>query len=147
MSIGSQIARLRKERRLTQEEFGRIFHVTRQTVSNWENEKNYPDLQTLIQISDQFAVSLDTLLKEDPQMARTIDRERELGTLKRERSVIDFFTGAGTGIVVSCLFSPDSARRTAAIVTGLVLLCVGWYKKAQSDKAIFQYMEKGGPNR
>ena len=51
------------ERNMTQEDFANIFHVTRQTVSNWENEKSYPDLQTLIRISNEFCVSLDTILK------------------------------------------------------------------------------------
>ena len=41
MNIGKQISNIRKEQQLTQEEFGRLFHVTRQTVSNWENEKSY----------------------------------------------------------------------------------------------------------
>ena len=65
MIIGNQIMAIRRERQLTQEQFGSLFHVTRQTVSNWENGKSYPDLQLLVAISDQFGVSLDTLLKED----------------------------------------------------------------------------------
>ena len=36
-----------RENQLTQEEFGKLFHVTRQTVSNWENGKSYPELQML----------------------------------------------------------------------------------------------------
>ena len=47
MNLGNQILNIRKEQQLTQEEFGRLFHVTRQTVSNWENKKSYPDLQVL----------------------------------------------------------------------------------------------------
>ena len=58
---------------MTQEDFANIFHVTRQTVSNWENEKSYPDLQTLIRISNEFCVSLDTILKEDILMVKKID--------------------------------------------------------------------------
>lgn len=50
MNIGKKIIEIRKERNMTQEDFANIFHVTRQTVSNWENEKSYPDLQTLIRI-------------------------------------------------------------------------------------------------
>ncbi len=38
MNIGNQISAIRKEYQLTQEKFGELFHVTRQTVSNWENE-------------------------------------------------------------------------------------------------------------
>ena len=51
MNIGNQILNIRKEKQLTQEEFGRLFHVTRQTVSNWENGKSYPELQILVQHS------------------------------------------------------------------------------------------------
>ena len=54
MNIGNQISAIRKDHRMTQEEFGKLFHVTRQTVSNWENEKSYPDLETLVAISNRL---------------------------------------------------------------------------------------------
>ena len=54
MNIAMSILKIRKDKKLTQEEFAKLFNVTRQTVSNWENEKSYPDLQTLIKISDMF---------------------------------------------------------------------------------------------
>ena len=73
MNIGAKIIEIRKKRNMTQEDFAKIFHVTRQTVSNWENQKSYPDLQTLVQISDEFDVSLDTLLKGDMVMVKKID--------------------------------------------------------------------------
>ena len=98
MNIGNQISTIRKEQKLTQEQFGSLFHVTRQTVSNWENEK------------------------------RKIHHW--------------FFTGAGTGIIVSCLLSPDSIRRTAAIIIGLIMFGIGWYKKTRYDKKVFRYMEE-----
>lgn len=63
MQLGQMIVKLRKEQGLTQEAFAKKFDVTRQTVSNWENEKSYPDLYTLIKISDEFNISLDVLLK------------------------------------------------------------------------------------
>ena len=91
MNIGNQILNIRKEKQLTQEEFGRLFHVTRQTVSNWENEKSYPDLQMLIDISNQFEISLDTLIKEDSKMVKTIDKERVLGKIKKKNQSLNFF--------------------------------------------------------
>lgn len=142
MNIGNQIATIRKEQQLTQEKFGELFHVTRQTVSNWENGKSYPDLQVLIDISNRFEIFLDTLLKEDSKMIKSIDRERVLGTVKYEKSITDFFTGAGTGLVVSCLFSPDSIIRTVIIIVGLVMIGIGWYKKAKYDKKVYKYMEE-----
>lgn len=142
MNIGNQISAIRKEQQLTQEQFRSLFHVTRQTVSNWENEKSYPDLQMLIDISNQFEISLDTLIKEDSKMVKTIDKERVLGKIKKEKSIIDFFTGAGTGIIVSCLLSPDSIRRTVVIIIGLVMIGIGWYKKTRYDNKFFRYMEE-----
>lgn len=91
MNIGNQILNIRKEKQLTQEEFGKLFHVTRQTVSNLENEKSYPDLQMLIDISNQFEISLDTLIKEDSKMVKTIDKERVLGKIKKKNQSLNFY--------------------------------------------------------
>lgn len=88
MNIGNQILSIRKEHQLTQAEFGKLIHVTRQTVSNWENGKSYPEQQILVSISDQFDVSLDTLLKEDSKIVQSIDKERIMGTIKHEKSVV-----------------------------------------------------------
>ena len=144
MNIGNEIQRIRKEHCLTQEEFGSIFHVTRQAVSHWENGKTYPDLQTLVEISSRFGISLDALLKEDAKLVQTIDRERAAGNLRREKALIDMFTGAGTGIVASCLFSPPSTPRTLMILTGFIMIIVGWFKKAKYDQKVLSCIEKGG---
>lgn len=75
MRLGQTIAEIRKERNMTQKDFARIFHVTRQTVSNWEKEKNYPDLETLIFMSEEFHISLDVMLKEDTKMVKKLNKE------------------------------------------------------------------------
>ena len=142
MNIGNEIQRIRKEHCLTQEEFGSIFHVTRQAVSHWENGKTYPDLQTLVEISSRFGISLDALLKEDSKMVQAIDQERAAGAIRREKALIDMFTGAGTGIVASCLFSPRSALRTLMILVGFIMISVGWYKKAKYDQRVISIIEK-----
>ena len=142
MDIGKQISNIRKDHQLTQEEFGRLFHVTRRTVSNWENRKSFPDLHTLVEISNEFDISLDTLLKGDSKMIKGMDKERVMGMVKHEQSITDFLTGAGTGIVVSCLFSPNSAIRTAVILIGLVMIGIGWYRKAIYDKKVIQFLNE-----
>lgn len=76
MNIGTTIIKIRKEKQMTQEEFAKLFHVTRQTVSNWENEKSYPDIKTLVEISDKFDISLDKIIKEDMKMVKKIDNYR-----------------------------------------------------------------------
>lgn len=75
MNIAMTIIKIRKDKKMTQEDFAKLFNVTRQTVSNWENEKSYPDLQTLIKISDMFEISLDTLMKGDKTMVKKFDKE------------------------------------------------------------------------
>lgn len=75
MNIAMTILKIRKDKKMTQEDFAKLFNVTRQTVSNWENEKSYPDLQTLIKISDMFEISLDTLMKGDKTMVKKFDKE------------------------------------------------------------------------
>lgn len=142
MNIGNQILNIREEKKLTQEEFGMLFHVTRQTVSNWENGKSYPDLQILVSMSNQFDVSLDVLLKEDPTMVLSIDKERTMSSLKRQNTIIDSITGTGTGLVISCLFSPDSSVRTIVIIVGIIMIAIGWYIKSKNDKKALQYIKK-----
>ncbi|HEM2793075.1 TPA: DUF3955 domain-containing protein [Streptococcus suis] len=62
MNFGQQIKDLRKKKGLTQEQFALKLNVTRQAVSNWENDKNLPDLELLILMSSVFSISLDHLI-------------------------------------------------------------------------------------
>ena len=142
MSIGNQIMVIRREQQLTQEQFGSLFHVTRQTVSNWENGKSYPDLQLLVAISDQFGVSLDTLLKGDTKMVKAIDRERGLGVVKREKAVNHFFASAGTGLVASCVISPASATRTVILIVGFLMILIGWWRQSRWEEKTLSCLAK-----
>ena len=74
MDIGNKIQAIRTENGMTQAEFAEKFNVTRQSVSNWENNKHYPDLDTLCKISDEYNVSFDILLKEDREYVSHIDK-------------------------------------------------------------------------
>lgn len=91
MQLGQMLVQIRKEQGLTQETFAKKFDVTRQTVSNWENEKSYPDLYTLVKISDEFNVSLDILLKGDSGMVKNIDKK-----IKKQ----PFYIGIIIGLVI-----------------------------------------------
>lgn len=72
MELGRQIRKYRAEACLSQEQLADKIFVTRQTVSNWENEKNYPDIKSLVLMSEVFQVSLDHLIKGD---LKTIQKE------------------------------------------------------------------------
>ncbi len=75
MNLGDKILKIRKDNKMSQERLAEILNVTRQTVSNWENGNNYPDIETLITISDKFNVSLDILLKGDKEMLKDINKK------------------------------------------------------------------------
>ena len=88
MELGKRILGIRKENDLTQDELAEICSVTRQTISNWENGKSYPDLDTLVMLSDSFGVSLDALLKGDREMVSEITKEQKQGRYHRIKMVI-----------------------------------------------------------
>lgn len=75
MNFGEKLIEIRHKNKLSQEKFAETLGVTRQTVSNWENFKNYPDISTIILISNKYDISLDTLLKEDKEMVSNIDKK------------------------------------------------------------------------
>jgi transcriptional regulator with XRE-family HTH domain len=76
MELSAQIKRLRNERGWNQETFAEKAYVSRQTVSNWENEKSYPDVHSLLILSDLFGVTLDELVKGDVEtMKKEISRD------------------------------------------------------------------------
>lgn len=65
MELNKQIKKYRKLLNLSQEELAEKVFVTRQTISNWENNKSYPDIHSLLLLSKIFNVSLDQLIKGD----------------------------------------------------------------------------------
>ena len=73
MEIGKKLKNARIEDGLTQEKAAEKIDVSRQTISNWENEKSYPDIISVIALSDLYSVSLDELLKGDQKMAEHLE--------------------------------------------------------------------------
>lgn len=70
MNLSTQLKELRKRDGLSQEALAERIYVTRQTVSNWETGKSYPDIQSLLMLSVLFDVSLDELVKGDIEMMK-----------------------------------------------------------------------------
>lgn len=69
MNIGKQIQEARINAKLTQENVAEVLKVSRQTISNWENGKTYPDIISVVKMSDLYCISLDCLLKEETSMS------------------------------------------------------------------------------
>lgn len=82
MDISNQIKTRREEMGLSQEQLAEKLYVSRQTISNWERDKTYPDIQSLLMLSILFDTSIDTLVKGDVTvMEEAVERDRKrMGT-------------------------------------------------------------------
>lgn len=82
MDISNQIKTRREAMGLSQEQLAEKLYVSRQTISNWERDKTYPDVQSLLMLSILFDTSIDTLVKGDVTvMEEAVERDRKrMGT-------------------------------------------------------------------
>ena len=78
MEIGRKLKEVRMKANLTQEQVAEELFVSRQTISNWENEKTYPDIISIIKLSDLYSISLDELLKGDQKMIDHLDESTNI---------------------------------------------------------------------
>lgn len=78
MEIGSKLKNARTKAGLTQEKVAEEILVSRQTISNWENEKSYPDIISVIKLSDLYNISLDILLKGDEDMMKHLEESTDV---------------------------------------------------------------------
>lgn len=70
MNLSKQIKKYRDREGFSQEDLAEKIYVSRQTISNWENERSYPDIHNLLLLSVLFDVSLDDLVKGDVEMMK-----------------------------------------------------------------------------
>ena len=88
MDIGGKIKDARIKANLTQEDVAQALGVSRQTISNWENEKTYPDILSVIKMSDLYTISLDRLLKGEKPMSNYLDYlEESTNTVKSKEKL------------------------------------------------------------
>ena len=86
MEIGVKLKEARLRAKMTQENVAEELQVTRQTISNWENEKSFPDIVSVIKLSSLYNISLDKLLKGDEEMIEYL--EKSTNTVKSNQKLI-----------------------------------------------------------
>lgn len=86
MEIGKKLKDARMRFGFTQESVAEKVNVSRQTISNWENEKSYPDIISVIELSNLYSISLDELLKGDEKMMEHL--EESTNVVKSTRKLI-----------------------------------------------------------
>ena len=77
VDIGGKIKKSRTDAKITQEQAAQALGISRQTISNWENERSYPDIVSVLKMSDLYSVSLDYLLKGEGHMKDYLDYIKE----------------------------------------------------------------------
>lgn len=100
MELGRQIKKHRQETRLSQEELADRIYVSRQTISNWENDKSYPDVNSLVMLSEVFQISLDKLIKGDIDTMKKVIQREEVEKMKRYGTVYTILLAA---VVISAV--------------------------------------------
>ena len=83
MELGSQIKKYRNELSLSQDALAEKVYVSRQTISNWENGKSYPDVNSLVLLSEVFQTSIDRLIKGDVEAMKEQVRSEDTREFKR----------------------------------------------------------------
>jgi len=91
MNLGAQIKKYRVEFSLSQDELAEKLFVTRQSISNWENDKTYPDIKSLLLLSEVFGVSLDQLVKGDVEIMKKEINVRERAKFQQEGTILAVF--------------------------------------------------------
>lgn len=87
MELGQRIKEYRSALQMTQEELAEKMFVSRQTISNWENDKSYPDIHSLLMLSNLFDVSLDNLVKGDIETMKEKIDEKTLKDFSRDSNI------------------------------------------------------------
>ncbi len=91
MNLGTQIKKYRNELSLSQDELAEKVFVSRQSISNWENDKTYPDINSLVLLSEVFKVSLDQLVKGDLEIMKKEISTQELTNFQKDSAVLTVF--------------------------------------------------------
>ena len=71
---GEFLKRLRKEKRLTQEQLAEKFYVSSRTVSRWETGSNMPDLSVLVELADFYDVDIREII-DGERKGENMDKE------------------------------------------------------------------------
>lgn len=91
MNLSSQIKKYRNELSMSQDELAEKIFVSRQSVSNWENDKTYPDIKSLVLLSEVFQVSLDQLVKGDLEIMKKEITTQEMANFQKDASIMTVF--------------------------------------------------------
>lgn len=129
MSLGDNIYRLRKNKKLNQEQLAERINVSRQTISNWELEETTPNPEQLKKLSKYLGVSVDELLDNNSFVK---EKEESINPITKYRYIIFIIVACCWGLAAIITYI-DGKYNLAYINIGLcivwVILAIVTYKK------------------
>ncbi|MBQ1966081.1 MAG: helix-turn-helix transcriptional regulator [Clostridia bacterium] len=119
MEFHEKLQKLRKERRLTQEELAEALFVSRTAVSKWESGRGYPNIESLKAISKFFRVTVDELLSGEELL--TLSEEEHRKKENRFRGLVFGLLDLGAAMLV---FLPFFGQKTGDLIQSVSLLAL-----------------------
>jgi len=142
MELGKQIRKYRQEAQLSQEDLASRVYVSRQTISNWENDKSYPDVSSLVLLSEIFQISLDELIKGDIETMKEVIKKEEIEKMNCYGVI---YTLLLIATVVSAVPLFMWLGHWAMIPWGVIFACAMVYalkiEKVKKDNDVHTYRE------
>lgn len=150
MEVGRRIRELRMRDGLSQDDLAARVYVSRQTISSWENAKTYPDVQSILLLSQIFGTSTDDLIKGDVEtMTKTIDKD--VRTLKNLGYVMTAFALLVIAALVWFalqlvvwgwpLAQTLPTALLALVLWGIVMAAAMWADKIKREHDLVTYQE------
>lgn len=122
MLIGDKLKEARLKKNMTQEEVAEKIFISTQSISNWENNKTYPDIGNVIALSDLYDVSLDELLKGSDNFMKHLEESTDL--VKSNKKLIGLIILALIIVVAIALFTefmPERLNMVAIFTLSIIL--------------------------
>lgn len=142
MELGRRIKEYRSAAQMTQEELAEKMFVSRQTISNWENDKSYPDIHSLLMLGNLFDVSLDILVKGDIEAMKDKIDENTIKAFNRDSAIFSILL---IGMVATPLFLLKWAGVLGigiwAVLAGITLYFALRVEKVKKQQDIHTYKE------
>ncbi|MCY9806242.1 helix-turn-helix transcriptional regulator [Lentilactobacillus senioris] len=126
-SIALQLKQARRERKLSQNDVATILHISRQSISKWENGRAYPDMDNLILLSDLYQKSIDDLVqnnKELRQQIKTNDQKIKEDRAKLGKINTELYQNRNEGFILLILVLVSSLVAPVGVIIPLyVIFC------------------------
>jgi transcriptional regulator with XRE-family HTH domain len=130
MNISNVIKEERKKKSMSQEELAEKIFVSRQTISSWENGKSYPDIHSLILLSQVFGMTIDNLIKGDLEIMEQKIEKSDIRDMNRYAIIMCI------GIVLTIILLPLSwyLAFIPGVIASVLLLAVSVFFAYKVDR-------------